>query len=301
VYYFEQYGNYRTSVAKVLAATSEFPLDIRLMYERTVVSPMDLSQRERHIAEILKCATPKQPRDCDALVFGYGEPECRTATKIGGAPYWPNWRPWPADNGQLLEFLVQINFCGSEDLVPSLPGQMLSLFAKENGWDLPTIFPFWQDIDRDVVLIDGADIPEIENGIVATPAFAVACRITEYADSTIDSSGQYSDLWEDVAVIRGSKIGGCPRFFSDAPPSTGAFLAAIHSLRHPLGQPWVFVNHSDPLTPEQLGGLGVSGGRGCHDTVMFGDQGTLYLYLEDNGRVNIRMQCWGMDELLTIG
>ena len=57
------------------------------------------------------------------IVFGYGEPDCMTTTKVGGVPYWPDWRPWPiGDERQPLEFLAQINFGASEDLVPHLPG-----------------------------------------------------------------------------------------------------------------------------------------------------------------------------------
>jgi hypothetical protein len=303
--YFEQQGNYRTAVPQLLLATDGFPLDIALMHSRLVVSPMDLSQRERHVWEILKSATMGESRGADALIFGYGEPDCVTTTKVGGIPYWPTWRPWPvAANGQPLEFLVQFNFCGSEDLVPPLPGQMLSIFVKEGGYerdDIPTAYTFWQDIDPDMQILDEEDVPDIERPMVATPAYAVACRITEYGDPGRTLASQWRDYWEDIAVIRGSKIGGLPRFFSgSAPRSTGTFVAALHSLRHPAGQPWPFVNHAEPLTPEQLGGIGVSGGRGCHDTVMFGDQGTIYIYFEDNGDISIRMQCWGMEEFVTM-
>jgi hypothetical protein len=66
-----------------------------------------------------------------------------------------------------LEFLVQFNFCGSEDLVPSPPGQLLSIFVKEGGHerdDIPTAYTFWQDIDPEmqgtiyIYLEDNGDI-----------------------------------------------------------------------------------------------------------------------------------------------
>jgi hypothetical protein len=303
--FYDQHGNYRTTVPRLLEATSGFPLDISLMHSRLVVSPMDLSQRERHILEVVKSTIPGKPSPADALIFGYGEPDYPTTTKVGGLPYWPKWRPWPvAEDRQPLEFLAQFNLCGSEDLVPSLPGQMLSIFVKEGGYernDVPTAFTFWQDIDPEMQIIEAEDIPKIERPIVATPAFAVACRITEFTVTSRTLDSQLPDWWEDIAIIRGSKIGGWPRFFSDSPPrSTGTFVAALHSLRHPTGQPWAFVNHAEPLTPEQLGGIGVSGGRGCHDTVMFGDQGTMYIYIEDDGDVSVRMLCWGQEEFLTM-
>lgn len=300
--YDEISGNYRTDVLRLLAATEMYPIDIGLMYERVVVSPMDLSQRERHIHEIVKSVRLPQSRECDALIFGYGEPECRTVTKVGGLPYWPSWRPWPvSENDSPLEFLAQINFSGSESLVPPIPSKLLSLFIQESGFDFPTVYPIWQDIELTECLIDEEDLPLIADPIVNSPAFAVACRITEYGKSTLSKNIPYSSYWEYIATIRGSKIGGYPRYFSDASPLTnGVFLASLHSLRHPVEQPWPFVNVEDALTPEQLGGIGCGGGRGCHDTVMFGDQGTLYLFLEEDGTLRVKMQCWGLDELVEL-
>jgi hypothetical protein len=300
--YYEIEGIYRTTVPGLLDATRGYPIDIGLMDSCLVVSPMDLSQRERHLEEILKSETLEDFVECDALIFGYGDTECLTNTKVGGVPYWPAWKPWPeADNGQQLEFLVQINFNGSKDLMPVLPGNILSIFVKENGYELPGAYWFWQDIDPERKNLAVDELPTIDRPMVATPAFVVACRTREFPKLMLAPGTKFSEHWEHLGIMRGSKIGGLPCFFSDTQPmSSGRFLAAIHSLRHPTGQPWPFVNHEKPLTPEQLGGIGVSGGCGCHDTVMFGDQGTIYIYLEDDGEISVRMLYWGLDEFLTM-
>ena len=44
----------------------------------------------------------------DVFVFGKGEPASREVTKVGGVPYWPAARPWPASRtGKPLTFVAQ--------------------------------------------------------------------------------------------------------------------------------------------------------------------------------------------------
>ena len=69
----------------------------------------------------------------DVFVWAIGEPERRDVTKVGGLPYWPTHQLWPErPDGEPCQFLAQINFTDSTDLVPELPGDILLVFAKDS-------------------------------------------------------------------------------------------------------------------------------------------------------------------------
>src|SRR5712672_708909 len=66
------------------------------------------------------------------LLYAQGEPETREQSRIGGLPYRPRGLPWPLDEqGHPDEFVCQIDFSDSQLLLPTLPGQVMLLFASE--------------------------------------------------------------------------------------------------------------------------------------------------------------------------
>jgi len=285
---------YRISISELEDLLGPFPPKPRYFGGNTVVSPMNLVQRERMLRKLKTELELSEPVPTDVLVIGYDEPEDRDVTKIGGVPYWPCNKAWPKDDkGCPMEFLAQINFCGSRDILPNVPADLLSIFVASDWCSILKYHFEWQFIDHATELITGSSLPEIKYPQVKTPAFAVNCRVNDYGKATPISNSVSFDGWEDLVRIRGSKIGGIPRFFYDSLPSvTGDYLCSIHSLRHPTDVPWPFINVKDPLTPEILGGIGCNGGRGCHDTVMFNQEGTLFLFLEKDGTVNAEIQSW---------
>jgi hypothetical protein len=295
--------SYRTDMEELLGFMSSHPTDRRLMYEHSVVSPMDLVQRERFLRLLAKEMNLGEAVACDALVFGYDEPDDRHVTKVGGLPFWLADKKWPvSSDGVPLEFLVQFNFCASWDILPKLPDEMLSVFVEYRDEVIQSCKCIWQPIDLDLPLVARKQIPKVKEPMVAAPAYAVACRINEYPHAKPLKNKIPIDDWATLTTIRGAKIGGVPHYFSDDPPKPeGKFICALHSLRHPVNIPWPFANVEEPLTPKMLGGIGLGGGAGCYDTVKFADQGTLYFFLSDEGRVQVKLQCWGMTELEPLG
>lgn len=65
----------------------------------------------------------------DVFAWAEGEPEHPAATKVAGRPYWPKDREWP-ESGNPMYFVGQINFADSKDIVPTLPADLLCIFAK---------------------------------------------------------------------------------------------------------------------------------------------------------------------------
>lgn len=98
----------------------------------------------------------EQHAETDVFVWKSGSLNARNPlTKLGGKPWMPTNEPWPTDpQGHPLQFIGQINFTDSKDLIPfDLPGDVLLLFARwtENwvSWDLASIDLKW--VSRDAV------------------------------------------------------------------------------------------------------------------------------------------------------
>ena len=106
----------------------------------------------------------------DVFVWAIGEPERRDVTKIGGLPYWPTKQPWPErPDGGPCQFLAQINFTDSQDLVPELPGDVLLVFAKHSDewmWgSTDALHLVWQKVASQT-LIDEAALKNLMADII---------------------------------------------------------------------------------------------------------------------------------------
>lgn len=76
----------------------------------------------------------------DNFVWGYGEPERRDITKIGGLPYRPAVLKWPTFEGLPMTFVAQFRFAESMDYLGELPGAVLLVFFRDN-WITPELIP----------------------------------------------------------------------------------------------------------------------------------------------------------------
>jgi hypothetical protein len=304
-------------LAELLAG---IPSDRKFFNTTSIASPLDIVLRERFLRELGSEIDLGPSVACDALLFGYEEQPRRELTIVGGAPYWLSNRPWPVgSDGEPMEFVAQFSFTDSTDLVPDLPGELLSVFVSQAGIETGELRVEWQFVEEGAELISPEDVPQVAQPLVATPAFAALCRIQEYPharpkkDSLSFDFGHYvprnystkirdgADSWKYLPTVCGSKIGGAPWYFTESPPeTTGRFLCALHSLRHPVDVPWPFLNVEDPLTPQMLGGIGCNGGRGCHDTVAFPQLGALYFYLQEDARVRVLFQSPQFEEYLNV-
>lgn len=296
----EESYEYRVEIEDLIEKLGDWPLNERFFYQNRVTSPMDLVQKQRFLQEAKAEFSLGKPTSCDALIFGFDEPDHRYVTKVGGLPYWKIGKEWPkAADGSPLEFLVQFNFAGSRDILPDLPGDLLSVFVHQHVYEMREFYCEWQSLDVKASLITQNQIPSVTYPLVATPAYAVACRVDDFPDARPLAKDIVFSDWNALTIVHGSKIGGTPSYKFDVPPcTTGVFICALDSLRHPTNIPWPFVNVEEPLTPEIIGGFGLNGGRGCHDTVKFADEGTLHFYLQGDGSIRILLQSWSCEEYL---
>jgi uncharacterized protein YwqG len=182
-------------------------------------------------------------------------------TKIGGLPYRPAGRPWPVDSaGNARRFVAQLSFADSRDLVPPLPGDILLVFGDDDALLEPErlLFEWWP-------LGLGSLTAEMADGTDALAPFHAHLHRTDDRDDSI---------------FEGTKIGGMPEFVQDAPPVTGTFIAAIGSISVAIDQRHPFVNVAEPR------------GWSRENDLMIGDMGSLYLFLQEDGRIVAESQCY---------
>jgi hypothetical protein len=70
----------------------------------------------------------------DVCLWNWGDSPRREATKIGGIPYWPAAEQWPTAAGEPFTFVAQFCFADSTDILPALPGDILSVLVEGAGW-----------------------------------------------------------------------------------------------------------------------------------------------------------------------
>jgi hypothetical protein len=228
-----------------------------------VTSPYDLAVLEQLREEALAEVAHRKRVPTDVFIFSAGEPERREVTKVGGLPYWPVDRPWPRTVGDRpMTFVVQFCFADSRDIVGHLPGDILLVFVdyEAETADEKSALKFeWVQLGE-ISLIDSESIPE--TGTTVTPCYGAIYR-------TFDSPGsepQESSLWQ----IEGTKIGGVPHWIQHSQWPWRRFLCACGSIQPAFGQPYPYLNVSEPRT------------RFCdpaHDNeLMWGDAGSLYIF-----------------------
>jgi hypothetical protein len=216
----------------------------------------------------------------DIFLFARGEPTRREVTKLGGLPYWPASQEWPCGkDGKPLAFISQLCFADSRDLVGKLPGDVLLVFApmesKYLDLDESVVKCFWGNSGmRD--LIEPNAMPEMEFSI--PPSYGIIYRTIDYPGAK-QQFAQYK-YPECLAVLEGTKIGGIPRAIQGGETMQGRFLCALGSLSFPDDLRYPFVNSSEPVSITDLVGP------------MWGDMGSLYVFLNDKGLLDVVAQCY---------
>jgi Domain of unknown function (DUF1963) len=260
---------------------------IRLMEPggTSITGPSEMAVVEQIRQEVFAAdPTALEPRlPTDAFVFGRGEPLHRQATKIGGLPYRPRSRPWPhTKGGTPMQFAAQVCFADSYDIVGSLPGDVLLVFFDYDEYysdlDSAALHLEWAKIDGSD-LVTEEDIPESEYNY--TPYYAQIHRTYDYPDAE-PRFANYGCSYQ-LNVIEGTKIGGVPRWVQDDPGLPGRFLCAIGSINPTWYEPYPFLNAPEPhdesyKQPEKEYDL------------MWGDVGSLYVFLDDQGKLHWDVQ-----------
>jgi len=189
---------------------------------------MEQQKRKKHAKETL----------CDVHALGVGlEAPDRFQTKLFGRPARPASLPWPVDReGQPYEFVCQFNFIQSKDILSSLPGDLLLVFARST--------PICNSNDPDELLFEWLQLPsatqlagpECDEHLVRKMCFwGQPLRIFDF-DSIQEISEITNDLFAEVTDVlmpalfhvehdpgstgrcRGLKIAGIPSWGPNGGP-----------------------------------------------------------------------------------
>ena len=189
-------------------------------------------------------------------------------TKIGGVPYRPRSSTWPRDGeGKPVRFIAQLCFADSRDILGDLPGDVLLIFGDDDALLVePERLVFeWSSLGLRELAVE---VPQMAGGELLTPYYGVIHRTEDWPDAPEEIPG----------VFEGTKIGGLPRFIQDEPTPIGRFLAALGSISAGYSA-YPLINELEP--------------RGwSHGDLMIGDMGSLYLFLDQHGRVRVESQCY---------
>ena len=225
----------------------------------------------------------------DIFVFGKGEPDNPSCTKVGGRPFWPAKQDWPAAiDDSPLPFLAQFNFTDSKDIVgEDLPGDVLLILTELKDEWLPGedgLSFHW--VSADSAPNTSLDVPsEIEP---VGPFFGVVHRSVDYPDAeeaAFQLDVEVRKSW-NLPILNGTKIGGCPHFIQGGVTTSDTFLCQLGSIQAAPCVPYPWVNQRDPLTIE-FDSTGI-----YRDSVVFGDMGCIYLFIDKSGTVWHWFECY---------
>lgn len=221
-------------------------------------------QQAARLTAYRESAAPAQSDEyvaSDLLTWVKGEPPDRFITKIGGLPYRPSSVPWPLrPSGQPMTFLAQFCFADSTDLVGSLPGDVLLIFASQEDAYIPIPSRYEEDVALRFEwyplglegLVTPAEMPPSSWKLL--PCYA---RV------------QRSDA--EAGGCEGPKIGGTPYWIQNYFDAPGKFLAALGQVR---------LNESDD---ERKAG---------YRYLEMADAGLLNLFLQADGSIDWYFQCY---------
>jgi hypothetical protein len=220
----------------------------------------------------------------DIVVFCLGEPERRETTKVGGLPFRARAKNWPKRKGTLLTFFGQICFSDSSDIVGELPGEVLLIFGDpENALGRHARFHCeWVSLDEgENELVGAADVPPLRDGSHAiVPSYGQLWRTYDYPTS----AALFSNLRGHLAVSEATKIGGTPFLVQgDEPPPDDTYLGVIASVQPEPDVAYPWINVPDPIV---LGDLYKS------RYFQIGDMGSLYVWMDEYGKVKVKSDCY---------
>ncbi len=254
----------------------------------SVETPYHIGVIEQLRAEVFSTQRPSG-RLVDILAFAKGEPVHRAVSKVGGLPYWPSNREWPVGKSGLpMSFVSQICFSDSMDIVGKLPGEILLIFADGifgKDWtecDKHGLHFEWMRLERQS-LIEATQMPS--NRWKLHPWHASIHRTFDYV-ADADLKLEEFEHFYGILTISGSKIGGIPEWIQGEERLPGNFLCTIGTLM-PIGKKPV------PLLPYELPPEYYFDRVQDKDEgyfLVWGDMGTLYLSLNNDGVVHWTIQ-----------
>ena len=256
-------------------------------------TPFEVALRENQL-RLVQSELDLGPR-CPAhyLLYAQGEPDTREQSRIGGLPYRPRCLPWPMDvQGHPKEFVCQIDFSDSRRLLPELPGEIMLLFASEDGMGDEPFTLEWYPPGLTGLMSVG-DLPRFHFTFPMVQHESVFCYLYEtfdFPEAETRIRGTPFEAWESFGVPCGSKIAGVCE--SAVPESQHIFT--LESIRLLFGQPFPFANRKDWEPDSVFGRLCSKIGRRlrelrgarnpCYDILMIGDLGRIHVFKQASGR-----------------
>ena len=254
-------------------------------------SPSQVWAREWLRAELDLSGVDKVPTDL--LVWGRGEPRHPAGTKIGGKPVWPSGKPLPVEDRSdwetraPLRFFGQFNFADSVDILPDLPGNILSIWGTERFlYDEDSMQTFWLNADE-VSVVDEYEHPFLWKEFPSVPFYAVLHRSWDRSRrQELLDEGELGSRIEDYlceASWSASKFGGRPVWIQseDATPNAQFFLH-LKSIAPANAFPHPWINVAEPFEMDH------PKNEYHHDRNQ--------LNLSDGGSLNFHLTSWGTVE-----
>jgi hypothetical protein len=225
----------------------------------------------------------------DIFVFGKGEPQDPSCSKVGGRPFWPADREWPTTrHGSPCHFLAQFNFADSIDIIgDDLPGTVLLLLTDSDEdwlWAEDGLSFHW--VSAGIAPATNLKVPSAIGS--SGPFYGAIHRTADYPDAEdaayrLDVSQNYN-----LPILNGTKIGGLPHFIQGGEETSDCFLCQLGSIQAAPYAPYPWVNQRDPLGLE-FNNDGIYGDDNC---AVFGDMGSIYLFMDGNGNVSRSFECY---------
>jgi hypothetical protein len=260
-----------------------------------LTSPFQLviNERLREKAGIFNCSHRSLPTDI--FIFAEGEPLRRETTKIGGIPYLPANRHWPRlPSGKPLTFVAQFCFADSHDLTGELPGDVLLIFVESDEYGLDLNWADEAEMKRQIVFewVSIGDFPLVTAAMIPKtkwkpfPCYGAIFRAYDYPD--LDKFA-YPETANYIPTINSAtKIGGVPEWIQYEELLPGRFLCELNSTMAEGVLPYPFLNRSAPL--DKTWSKQRTGEFGKTDLLHWGDVGTLYLFIDDEGQIHWTIQ-----------
>jgi hypothetical protein len=240
-----------------------------------ITSPCHLIIRELCVHHVLGDDWERDSTKTDVFVFSTGEPPRRDITKIGGLPYRERGLPWPTTpQGDRLTFIGQLSFTDSRDVFGNLPGDVLLVFAP-NDEGVPEEFHYeWKPAGL-TDLISKDDVPAPAWTFVT--CFGTPYRTADFGRHEQRFVAEFGDRGYFFPRILGTKVGGEPMWIQPEPDVPGKFIGSIGPVQVQPRVMYPWMNQRSPLSLKEY-----------HDeeqNMMWGDMGSLLLFLQDDGSV----------------
>lgn len=259
----------------------------------SVTGPYHVAMMEQLRKEAKFKGLPLSRVPTDVMCFNLGEAPLRTATKIGGLPYWPADLPWPqSKSGGPLMFLAQFNFKDSQEITGSLPGELLLIFCEPEieeygfmGDGEDDFRMFWRKLGDGKALIEPDQVPEGASPIA--PCWAAIHRSFDLVEEE-PLSDKVLDKIEPILVWKGTKIGGEPNWLQEPDFFGLQHLCTLGSIHPQDERAYPFLNVAKPFNRFSRG----KKSQPPDDLLMFGDVGSLIIFLHGDGALSWVAQCY---------